>query len=76
MNIKVCNKTKTAEFSSIKMGDIFIYDSKLFMKVQPCLDPFDDLKYNAVEMEHGYLVLFPEDEITEPLQGAELTVWR
>lgn len=76
MNIKVSTKTKSHKFCDVKIGTAFLHKSKPFMKSQYCLDPSDDDVYNAIALEEGLLVLFGEDEIVEPLEDAELILWR
>ena len=65
MVINIINNTQ--EFTSLNVGDLFIYDGNVFIKTSTVfVRDFDEVDYNCVCLKTGYHHYFePDKKVTE-----------
>lgn len=71
----IMQKSENLKFSEISIGQIFMYNTSVYMKTMSMLDTSEDRTYNAIYLSNGESFFIGESEMIEPLE-AELKVWR
>lgn len=68
--MKVVGKIKTGvEFSQLKVGDVFVFEDTLLMKIDACKSAAGDWNMNAVALESGKPYFLPPYFIATPREA-------
>ena len=57
------NDINTVSFTFLIMGDVFIYDDMLFMKIETSFNDTNSKTYNAVRLVDGKLINFVNEHV-------------
>ena len=57
------NNINTVSFTFLIMGDVFIYDDMLFMKIETSFNDTNSKTYNAVRLVDGKLINFVNEHV-------------
>ena len=63
MKVVMKNDINTVSFTFLIMGDVFIYDDMLFMKIETSFNDTNSKTYNAVRLVDGKLINFVNEHV-------------
>ena len=63
MNVTYVKNLKEVDFDTIKVGECFEYDIKVYMKIKE----LEKVHYNAINLENGSISWFPLNKEVVPL---------
>lgn len=70
-NINICNE-REKRFDDIEIGDCFIYDAELFVKIQEFM--IDQREYNALSVNDARFYKIYEYTIIKPVISIEVQI--
>ena len=68
MKVVMKNNINQVPFASLIIGDVFIYDNTLFMKIEVSFNATNSKAYNTVRLVDGKLINFVNEYVT-PIDG-------
>ena len=68
MKVVMKNNINQVPFASLIIGDVFIYDNTLFMKIEVSFNATNSKVYNTVRLVDGKLINFVNEYVT-PIDG-------